>query len=268
MSALSGGTGRPVDDVKAAIVATVVSVAESVGVRTLRGGGAVFAHHGLISPGDSPFVSFIVEPSRVTTLARGLQRVGFTITPPVRSRALPDAIVRLERPDSPPVHVHGVIPGFFADPAETFAALWSERGVMPSPAGEVAVLGRSATVLFAIHSRLDGIGSATRYRDFFRVQFVHALRSRDRSDVAALLARVGAGFELRPLHDVLEVEIPAVPPSPGYVSARLGLETALPEDIWLVDRLEGAGLTPWPGALSALRAWRRMRLAAPAGRRS
>lgn len=245
MSALPGGPLNPgsLSDGKDAVTVDIVQVARERGVRALRGGGSVFAHHGLISPRIAPHVSMIVDPVHVRTLADGLVGEGWRPVPAPAHRILPRAIVALVSPDAGTfVHLHGVIPGFVVDPADTFDDLWDARATLTLRGVEIGILDRESTIAFAMHHRLAGQRaprSRPGNRDFFRRQFASALDGAARAALLQRIQRLGATWELRELMGVLgvdDVEPPTV--SAAYVSGRLALETPGDADVALLARLE------------------------------
>lgn len=236
---------RALRDGKDRVIASVATLAAGHGIRVLRGGGTVFPRHGLISPRVSPFTAFIVDPARVDELVAVLRGDGWAVMPSGRHmRLLPDAIVRLARDDFDGlIHLHGAIPGFFADPDEVFEFMWQNRGHMVVAGTEVPVLGRLCTVILAAHDRLEG----QRYRRsiegenfaYFVTQFRAALSQDERVTLAWEVGLFGADDELRPLLEGLALPVgEPVSPAEGYVRARLRRATVTPGDTWVVEHLE------------------------------
>lgn len=267
MGPLSGGASR-LGDGKAGIVARVIASAERADARVLRGGGTVFAFHRLISPRVSPHTAFIVDPARLPSLVASLRDDGWMPVHQRRSGRLPPAVTVMQLPGGRQIHLHGVIPGFFVDPAVAFASLWNRRARMTTGEVDADVLDRLGTIVFAMHHRLDG--SATRratHSDFFLRQFEHALTDDDRRALAQFVDGLGAGFELQSLAEGLELAVDVVEPSEEYTRARSVLTEVTAADRWLLDRLEGAGRMPPPSLMERLAASARL-LGAPRRARS
>lgn len=233
-----------VSDGKDAVVAAVANLADQHDIRILRGGGAVFALHALISPRIADFSAFVVDPSELGRLVRMLTGTGWRVCPSSSSWGLPPAIMRLEHEAfTGRLHLYGVIPGFFADPAEVFDFMWANQTNMTVAGIRVPVLGRLCTVLLAAHDRLEG----ARYREdvegehsgYFIAQFQAALDAGERAKVLWQSSLFGGEDELRPLLEGLGL-VPgvAVRPSEAYVRARLDLDVVTPADVWLIEHLE------------------------------
>lgn len=231
-------------DGKERVVARVASGAAGHGIRIMRGGGSVFARHGLISPDVAPFVAFIVDPDELARLVSVLRGDGWKLRPSRSRQLLPPGIVRLRRADfDGTLNLYGVIPGFFADPREAFELLWASRAQMTVGTVDVAVLGRLGTVILAAHDRLEG-GRYRRERagehsGYFTAQFDALLGPEERLRLRQLIDRLGAEDECRPLLAGLGVAAPDPQPvSTEYVAARLALEVVEPGDAWIVERFE------------------------------
>jgi hypothetical protein len=241
---ISGDSGS-LRDGKDELIAEVALLASEHGIRVLRGGGTVFAHHGLISPRVSPSTAFIVDPAALGALVGLLEHSGWRVSAvehPIQ--LLPPAIVRLRRKGLDGfVHLHGVIPGFFADPEVVFDVMWGSRGSMIVNGVRVSVLDRLCTVILAAHDRLDG----RRYRRtfqgdnfaYFVSQFRSALTAEERQLLTEKVGEFGADDELHALLDGLALPVGAtVLPSESYVRFRMGLQSVTPGDIWIIEHLE------------------------------
>lgn len=232
-------------DGKDRVIASVVALASANDIRLLRGGGTVFPLHGLISPRVTPFTAFIVDPDRLTALTHALVEEGWRRVPLAHSpRLLPTAIVRLARDDFDGlIHLHGVIPGFFADPVAVFDLMWRNRLEMVLAGIPVPVLDRLCTVMLATHDRLAG----REYRramegenfSYLVTQFRAVLSANERLTLARKVGTFGADDELRSLLEGLAMPVgPATRPSEAYVRLRLGLDVATAGDIWVIEHLE------------------------------
>jgi hypothetical protein len=236
--------GAPLRDGKVSATATIVAIANERGVRALRGGGSVFAHHGLISPRVAPHVSMIVDPPGVRPLAQGLVERGWWLVPAATRGVLPRAIVALATPERDTyVHLHGVIPGFVVDPADVFDDLWDARDQLSLPGTFVPILDRYSTIVFAMHDRLAGQTrprSLPGNREYFGRHFDSSLTDADRVAIVALTSRLGAQHELRGMLDRLGVVRQGGRPmvSSAYVRARLALDDVRDGDVDLLSRLE------------------------------
>lgn len=248
-------------DGKDSVTVAVAARAEAMGIRLLRGGGTVFARHGLISPRVAPFTAFIVDPARVGELGAALESDGWEPIPTaLLGQLLPPAIRSYERAESEGrLNLHGIIPGFFADPATVFDVMWAHREEVHLRGVPVLILDKPSTVLLAAHNRLGGQNAARAHDahfDYFLTQFRDVL---DEADRAALLVRAsefGGDCEIRPLLVGLGLEPhPPVEPSAGYVRMRLAVDSVTAGDTWLITRLErsaGRG-APFPGLFAAAR---------------
>jgi hypothetical protein len=255
-------------DGKDEIAALTASVAEELGIRALRGGGAVFAHHGLISPRVSRTLRVVVDPLRVRKLGEGLVARGLTVHASSRSMFLPPAVVQFGMSGSDArVALHGVIPGFHQDPGYAFEQVWAEHDILTLHSVPVPVLGRLSTIVFSMHHRLGGQrkhASLPGNRDFFSRQFSDVLSENERDELVHLVQRLGAQGELRELVALLGRDAgPPTPIPPAYAAARLALAAPTQADIALLARLEtGTPLAAAPvTALALAGAWVRMRRA-------
>ena len=255
-----------IHDEKDSVTVAVSALAASLGVRVLRAGGSVFVRHGLISPRVSPFTTFLVDPDRISELAVALEADGWQpISTTLVGQLLPPAIrsYQLDRFDST-LNLHGVIPGFFADPADVFELIWEHREVVHLRGVPIHIVDKPTTVLLAAHNRLGGQHAARQngaHFDYFLAQFRGVLDASDRDALLARAHAVGGECEVRPLLVELDLEPHSpIEPSSGYIRRRLAVRKPAAGDIWLINGLERAGgrKTKFPGVLAATRSMVRL----------
>jgi len=224
----------------------------------MRGGGSVFAHHGLISPGVARFAALIVDPSRLAELSAALQDSGWRLLRPTRLQVLPPTITALERDGfDGTLNLYGVIPGFFVGAQEAFETLWLLRDETTPSGARVPILGKLPTVMFAAHNRLGGqqfTRQTEMHFNYFLAQFRGALSSGERRQLQLLARSLGAEDEVRRMLDGLDLDLDAAAtPSDGYVAARLGLDHVTRADAWaitMVERPRGRRMR-FPGVVAA-----------------
>ncbi|MCU1549979.1 MAG: hypothetical protein JWR36_539 [Glaciihabitans sp.] len=208
----------------------VMHVCRERRIRALAGGGSVLTAQGLISPNVSRTLSLVVDPASNRHLVTALREAGwrrergsrrFSILPPVKQAFVNDAWIAA-------LNVFSVIPGFFADPEETFDLLWERRREVPVRGETIPGLDRLASAVLASHNSLDGRGPhAASHSEFFAEQFRQVLSDAERSELAELVRRVGGGGEMSSFLESLGVEpVPFTLPSQAYVSWRLKIDSA------------------------------------------
>jgi len=233
-----------ISDGKNQVVSEVADVAGARGIRFMRGGGSVFAHHGLISPKVAHFAALIVDPSRLVELCRTLRDSGWHALPPTRAQVLPPTITALERDGFDGIlNLYGIIPGFFVGAQEAFEILWQLRDETTPSGSRVPILGKLPTVMFAAHNRLGGQWLSRQremHFNYFLAQFRGALSTAERAELQSLARSLGAEDEVRRMLIGLDLQLdgPAAIPSDGYVAARLGLDHVTRADVWAISVLE------------------------------
>jgi hypothetical protein len=235
-----------------------VAVATARGIRVMRGGGPVFAHHALISPNIAWFAALIVDPARIDELADALVEAGWTWRRESGRQLLPPTIRSFVREGfDGDLNLYGPIPGFFCDPNVAFDRLWQVRESMLVGGASVPILGKLPTVMFAAHNRLGG----QRWRrarklhfSYFLDQFQKVLAPDERISLQAFARDLGAEDEVRDMLIGLDLSLgPAAHPDENYLRNRLGLERVTAGDAWLVTRLERprGRRDPFPGVAAA-----------------
>lgn len=237
---VSGATLR---DHKDQILLELSAQCSGLRIRALAGGGGVFAAQGLIAPAVSGSVSLVVDPASFRHLLAALREQGW-ISRHEKHRfgVLPAVTTSLHHPRwLAGLTLYSVIPGFFADPEETFDLLWERRRLIPLRGVTVPSLDRVATAIFATHDRLVGRRSrstATNF-EFFATQFQGAFGQEERDELGVLVRRVGGVEEMRPLLDALDIDAGAFTlPSEGYARWRLELDDVTPDIRWMLGFLE------------------------------
>jgi hypothetical protein len=197
-------------------------------IRALAGGGSVLTARGIISPTVARTLSVVVDPASQRHFVAAIRSAGWReapvrrrvrLLPPVRRTFVHDRWIA-------GLNIFSVIPGFFADPEETFDLLWERRREVPVLGQVIPGLDRLASAVLASHNSLDGRGPhASSQSDFFAEQFRRVLLDEERAELGSLVRQVGGGAEMSAFLDALD--IPPVPfqlPSVAYVRWRLRIE--------------------------------------------
>jgi hypothetical protein len=249
-------------DSKDRIATATIALCEELQIRALVGGAPVLNAHGLLSPIVTANASMIVDPVSIDTLRAALAQRGWRDAGHRRSfRVLPSARLTLVQADEPAgLILYSVIPGFFADPAETFEILWGRRKELILRGHPVPVLGRITSAILASHDGLDGRASRAQSRfDYFAQQFAELLDDRERMIASDLIQRMGGCAEMRRLllalgREPCEYTLPSV----AYVEWRLRVAGASDQLRRVVSWLELG-----PDGRAALRESGRRRLRSP-----
>jgi hypothetical protein len=207
----------------------VIELCRRLHIRALVGGGPVLTAHGLISPGVASNASIVVDPASIRHLYSALCEEGWRLVEERRPRILPSARLALAHDDElAGLMLYSVIPGFFADPEESFDLLWERHKELPLRGHTVRVLGRVASALLASHDGLDGRASRQRSNfDYFVPQFRRLLGPKERIAAVELVRKLGACGEMSELLTALDVEpCEFMLPSLGYVQVRLQVSEA------------------------------------------
>src|SRR3954470_15386761 len=135
--------------------ALTARVAENIGARALAIKGRVSEAHDLRAPWTSGDADFLVEPARVDDLVAALCDVGWLKAPeaPVPS-PFGSHSVTLYHPSWPnELDIHGWFPGFLADPADVFDALWvSHTFIVAADAAVPATDLYGSALIMALHA--------------------------------------------------------------------------------------------------------------------
>jgi hypothetical protein len=212
------------------IVVSVMALCRDLRIRALLGGGAVLTAHGLISPRVAQSAALIVDPASVQHLIASLREVGWRDAPRPRGiHLLPSMTESLVHPDwVAGLTVLSVIPGFFADPEETFDILWERRRQVRIGDAWLPALDRVATAVFASHDGLGGRASrSSSHFEFFMAQFRQVLSEEELADLALLVRRVGGCAEMCAMLEALDITPCAFTlPSAAYAQWRLQVDSA------------------------------------------
>jgi hypothetical protein len=121
------------------------------------------------------------------------------------------------------LNVYPVIPGFFADPEETFDLIWERHKEVPLRGHTVRALGRINSAILASHDGLDGRSTRARSNfDYFVAQFSKVLDARERSIAVDMIRKMGGCAEMNRLILALgETPCDFTLPSLGYAQWRL-----------------------------------------------
>lgn len=172
--------------------ALVDHTASRAGVRTLLIKGASLEHHGLRPPRTSADVDVLVDPVGLDDLLAALAGLGWKRRSDVfpTQRDAPHAIT-LVHPEWPcDLDVHRFFPGFLADPAAVFDALWTSST-------RIRIAHVLCRIPDAVHSALiyklnllrsgDALGLTPNLDDW-----ISALSRHDRNDLESLIHATGA----------------------------------------------------------------------------
>jgi hypothetical protein len=221
------------------IAIETIELCRELSIRAMLGGGPVLTSNGLMSPVVSRNASIVVDPASIRDLHAALRARGWRdLAPSGRPRILPPARLTLAHDDElAGLILYSVIPGFFADPEETFDLIWERHKVIQLRGQTVRVLGRVASAILASHDGLDGRASRQRSNfDYFVEQFRVLLDDHERTVVGDMVAKMGGCAEMGRLLKAIGVTPCAFTlPSSAYVQWRLRVK---PTDV--TDQLKRA----------------------------
>jgi hypothetical protein len=206
------------------IAIDVIELCRELHIRAMLGGGPVLNANGLLSPGVSRNAAILVDPASFRHLRTALLEKGWRDSTPRRIRILPSARISFAHDDEAAgLNIYPFIPGFFADPEETFDLVWERHKVVPLRGHQVRALGRINSAILASHDGLDGRASRARSNfDYFVAQFSRVLDQRERDVAVDLIRRMGGCAEMNRLIVALGAEpCEFTLPSVAYVQWRL-----------------------------------------------
>ena len=206
------------------IAIEVIDLCRELHIRAMVGGGPVLNANGLLSPGVSHNAAILVDPASFLHLRVALVEAGWRDATPRRIRILPSARMSFAHDDEVAgLNVYPFIPGFFADPEETFDLIWERHKEVPLRGHQIRALGRINSAILASHDGLDGRASRVRSNfDYFVAQFSRVLTQRERDATVDLIRRMGGCAEMNRLIVALGAEPCAFTlPSVAYVQWRL-----------------------------------------------
>jgi hypothetical protein len=207
------------------IAINVIELCQDLHIRAMLGGGPVLNANGLLTPHVSKSAAILVDPASFRHLRTALFEAGWREARPLRRfRILPAARLMLSHPDEMAgLNVYPVIPGFFADPEETFDTIWERHKEVPLRGHTVRALGRINSAILASHDGLDGKSTRARSNfDYFVDQFSRLLDARERRTAVELIRKMGGCAEMNKLILALgeqpcEFSLPSI----GYAQWRL-----------------------------------------------
>jgi hypothetical protein len=207
------------------IAINVIELCRDLHIRAMLGGGPVLNANGLLTPHVSTSAAILVDPASFRHLRAALFEAGWRNARPLRRfRILPAARVMLRHPDElAGLTIYPVIPGFFADPEETFDLIWERHKVVPLRGHMVRALGRINSAILASHDGLDGRSTRARSNfDYFVEQFSRLLDDRERTITVDMIRKMGGCAEMNRLILALdeqpcEFSLPSI----GYSQWRL-----------------------------------------------
>ena len=207
------------------IAINVIELCRELHIRAMLGGGPVLNANGLLTPHVSTSAAILVDPASFRHLRAALFEAGWRNSRPLRRfRILPAARVMLRHPaELAGLNIYPVIPGFFADPEETFDLIWERHKVVPLRGHTVRALGRINSAILASHDGLDGRSTRARSNfEYFVEQFSRLLDDRERTITVDLIRKMGGCAEMNRLILALgeqpcEFSLPSI----GYSQWRL-----------------------------------------------
>ncbi|KAF2414817.1 hypothetical protein B1729_03015 [Microbacterium sp. B35-04] len=204
------------DEADELAAAWVCALAERRGIRALLIKGPALHLHGLRTARVSADVDVLVDPARFDELCEAIVETGWTKRPSSVVGELTTLHSRTFLRDGWPcdLDVHSFFPGFLADPADVFEALWRHRFPLALAHRDCLALDKTAGVLvLGLHS-LRGATIQPRHLDELE-QLVRApLTDAERLDIATLARETGCvatlekvlprmGIDARPTPDEL-----------------------------------------------------------------
>jgi hypothetical protein len=202
----------------------VIELCRELHIRAMLGGGPVLNANGLISPVVSKSVAILVDPASYRHLRLALMEQGWWDSTPRRARILPSARLAMKRDNElAGLVIYPFIPGFFADPEETFDIIWERHKEVPLRGHVIRALGRINSAILASHDGLDGRASRARNNfEYFVAQFTQVLSDQERDIAIDIIRRTGGCAEMNRLILALGGEpCPFALPSVSYVQWRL-----------------------------------------------
>ena len=195
------------------LTCVVHRLAVDEGVPVLFIKGEPLSQQGLRQRHDSVDVDVLVDPSALQHLLKALAELGWKVAvEPTSALVLPLHSTTLRHPNwGCELDVHNRFPGFLAGPADVFEALWERRSTVQIahrevPCPDIATHGAVA----ALHWLRDGWSEATRVKlDYLVGALGPGLDGAGRLDLAEFVRRTGAAEPLRPLLDMLAIDVPA-----------------------------------------------------------
>lgn len=138
--------------------AMAAAIARGLGVRALSLKGPIASHYSLRPPRASADADILIEPERFAEYCSALESRGWHTRVGRETPALmPQHSMTYIHPEWPcDIDVHWMFPGFFADAAEAFDALWSSReqvSVAHCPVQAPSKAG--SAVIMALHAERD-----------------------------------------------------------------------------------------------------------------
>jgi hypothetical protein len=217
---------------KDSISISVIGLCRDLHIRAVLGGGPVLLANGILTPLVAGSAVIVVDPASYLHLRSALLQLGWhEVRPPGRFRILPAARLMLRHDDQVAgLTIYPVIPGFFADPEETFDLIWEQYKELQLRGHKVRALGRIASAVLASHDGLDGKSSRARTNfDYFATQFRKVLGPAERVIAVDLIRQTGGCAEMNKLILALG-EQPCEFRLPSIEYAQWRLQVAEPTD--------------------------------------
>lgn len=199
--------------------AWVQEAAAGRGIRVLFIKGPALHRHGLRDERVSADVDVLVEPARFAELCQAILAAGWTERPGmfISERTTLHSKTYLREGWPCDLDVHDFYPGFLADPADVFDALWERRVTLDFAHRACDAPDRiGALLILALHS-LRGTTRQVRHADELEQLLRISLTDDERVDAAALALATGSAATLETVLPRLGVQ---VAPPPAELSSR------------------------------------------------
>jgi hypothetical protein len=222
-------SGRPAVEVelresKDRIAIEALELCSELHIRAMVGGDPVLSAHGLLSPNVSRNASLMVDPASIRHLHSALLERGWENVREPGPRILPAARLMLTHPmERGGLILYSVIPGFFADPEETFDRIWERHKEIPLRGVTVRALGRLTSAILASRAAVGAsVGEQRSNFEYFVGQFRKTITEAERPIVVDLIHSFGGCAEMSLFLQAIgaepcEFELPTV----AYVQWRL-----------------------------------------------
>lgn len=181
------------DEADELAAAWVSALAERRGIRALLIKGPALHLHGLREERVSADVDLLVEPARFEELCGAIAESGWTKRSSgfVGELTTVHSVTFLRGGWPCDLDVHSFFPGFLADPAEVFEALWRHRWVLPLAHHDCLALDKVAGALvLGLHS-LRGATIQARHLDELEQLVRTPFTDQEREDLGALARETG-----------------------------------------------------------------------------
>lgn len=181
------------DEADELAAAWVFALAERRGIRALLIKGPALHLHGLRDERVSADVDLLVEPARFDELCQAIAESGWTKRPSgfLGELTTVHSVTFLRDGWPCDLDVHSFFPGFLADPAVVFEALWRHRWALPLAHHDCLALDKvSGALVLGLHS-LRGATIQARHLDELEQLVRTPFTDEERADLCALARETG-----------------------------------------------------------------------------